>query len=310
MKYTLTLITLLVCIFAYSQSTNDTTKYIINKGYGYQYFKWKVDSVMTVPHGTRDTLIKDPGQVKIIDTNFWYTGNDNHWHTPGSGSGTIDLSGFVQIQTQNPTATISGGFLQELINPTGDPLVYTVNWTAGRLAAGVNAKATDPIATILVGGIPQTFAQPPPGSTVSGTQSISVPRNINSTFSIVVTTTDGKTATASTVYPFSPKRYFGWTTTTSPTDEEILILGQEYSTSKAKDWVQGPPAPDGQHLVFAYPDSEGDLTDLKINGFPSIEAFTKVTRELTNASGYTQSYNIYISINLFTVTGTTTVSTQ
>lgn len=305
MKYTLTLITMLVvCLGAYAQQ-NDTTKYVINQGYGYQYKRWKVDEIQIIPHAG-DTLSKDAGQLRIIDTGLWMTGQDRIWRPVGSGA--LDLSDFIRIQSQSPTASLTGGQTMELMDPTGPALTFTLNWSAGRLPAGINSKPTATLATITVAGFPQVFAQPISGGSVSGTQQVSVPRNSNISFNNIVTTIDGKSATASAAFPFLPKRYFGWVSSSAPADDELLILGSELSTSKARDWTFATTP--NMKLCYAYPASEGPLTQFKINTFPSLESMTLTVRDVTNASGFTQPYNIYVSNNFFTVTSPTTVSTQ
>jgi hypothetical protein len=179
---------------------------------------------------------------------------------------------------------------------------YTLNWSAKRLIA------TQPISSIVVNGVSQTFTQPALNSTVSGTQSVSVARNVTNTFKNIVTTNDAKADTASTTFTFLPKRYFGWVATATPIDADLIAAGGELTTNFTKTWTQAAPG-GSKYLVFAYPASFGVLPHIDINGFPSVASFNLTTRSVTNASGYTQSYNIYVSVNQFTVTGTTSIAT-
>lgn len=295
---------------------------------------WKDGKFDTLHIPFRDTITsldRSPGEIVLRpqDTSV-YISTSVRWNKIGSGSisggsaGTLPFGGAITsvptvgfnpnttdvVQwisnsfygSQSPTASISGGTTMELMG-TGPALSVPLSWSAARLSA------TAPISTIVVNGVNQTFSQPGPGASALGTYNASVTRNTNTTIAINVTTTDGKTATANTSVIFSPKRYFGWVNSTNPSDGDILATSSEFSTAIAKSWIQTAPA-GSQNLMYATPANEGSLTDITINGFPSIQAFTQVQRLFTNASGYTQLYSIYISTNKFSVTGTTTVSAQ
>lgn len=225
--------------------------------------------------------------------------------TVGFDPGTTDPATWITktyYQSQNPTATLSGGVTQELMS-AGAALSYTLNWSAGR------QSATAPLASIVVAGVSQSIptGTPTPGNSNFGSQNVSVTRNTNTTYSNVVTATDSKSTTATTSFTFLPKRYFGWVSSTSPSDADIIAAGGELSTAIAKSWTQAAPS-GSQYLMYAFPASEGSLTHFDINSFPSISAMQMTTRNVTNASGYTQQYRIYVSINAFNVTGTTTIA--
>lgn len=206
----------------------------------------------------------------------------------------------VYHQSQVPGAGLTGGQVMELMTG-GSSINYTVNWTATR------QSATSTLATIVVGNASQTFTQPAQPGTVSGTQVVPVTRNVPNTFQNVVTTTDNKTATASTVFSFLPKRYFGLVNTQVPSDANIIAAGGELSASPVKTYVQTPPS-GSQYLMYAYPTGEGDLTNIYINGDPAIQSMTLTKRTLTNASGYSQQYNIYISNNAFMANTSSTIA--
>jgi hypothetical protein len=220
----------------------------------------------------------------------------------GFAPGTTDVGEWINrvfYQSADPTATLTGGVQLELM-AAGATLPFTLNWTAGR------QLGTATLGSVVVNGVTQSISQPAAPGTISGTQTVAVTRNQTGTFNMTVTTTDSKTVTASTTFTFLPKRYFGWVTNTVPTDADILATASELTASNAKTWTQNAPG-GSKYLMFAYPASAGNLTHIDINGFPSIEAFKLTTRSLTNALGHTQSYNIYTSINAFTVTGTTSI---
>ncbi len=72
--------------------------------------------------------------------------------------------------------------------------------------------------------------------------------------------------------------------------------GSELSSGRAK----GPfniRASGSHNIYYAYPTSYGALTSIIINNLESIAAFTQNTVSVTNASGYTQSYFVYVSNN-------------
>lgn len=203
--------------------------------------------------------------------------------------------------SQVPTATLTGGVTLEL--QSSATLNYTLNWSAGRQAA------TEPIATIVVAGNSESFSQPSPGSSVSGTQAVSFAANTNVTYSNVVTTTDGKSATATTTFTFLPRRYWGLISDTtgigndSFDDDIITALNNELSASKSKSFNTGNPS-GTQFLVYAYYATAGELTQFDMNGFPSLEAMNHVTRDFTNAAGYTGQWIIYWSKNGQTLSST------
>jgi hypothetical protein len=154
----------------------------------------------------------------------------------------------------------------------------------------------------VVAGTNETFSQPAQGASVSGTQSVSFPANTDITYQNVVTTDDSKTATASTTFSFLPKRYYGFISdttgigTTGFDDTKITSLGNEINASKVKSWSTGNPT-GTQFYVYAYYATAGELSHFDMNGFPSIDAMNHVTRNFTNALGYTGQWTIYWSKN-------------
>ncbi|RKD19017.1 hypothetical protein BCY91_14160 [Pelobium manganitolerans] len=204
----------------------------------------------------------------------------------------------VFYPSQVPTASISGGSTMEL-RAAGTQTV-TLNWTAGRQAA------TEPLYAIMVSGNLQTFTQPSAPGTVSGTQAVTITYNTNQSFSNTVTTTDGKSASATTTFTYLPQSYRGFISDVSgignsSSDATIRGLAYGFTTSRAMSYTTGSAS--NKYFVYAYPASFGDLAGLSINGFPSLASMTKITRAFTNASGYTQNYNIYYTNNAQTTSG-------
>jgi hypothetical protein len=220
---------------------------------------------------------------------------------PGTNLSTGDWITNTFYGSQPPTAILTGGVTLEL--QSAATLNYTLNWTSGRQAA------TNPLSTIVVAGVNQTFTQPAQSASVSGTQAVSFAANTNVTYSNVTTTDDGKSATATTTFSFLPKRYYGWISDTtgigsgSFDDAIITALGSELSASKSKSFSTGSPT-GTQFLVYAYFSTAGALTQFDMNGFPSIDAMNSATRNFTNASGYTGEWIIYWSKNGQTLSST------
>jgi hypothetical protein len=110
--------------------------------------------------------------------------------------------------------------------------------------------------------------------------------------------TDGTTPTsAQTSILFRQKRYWGPNASTSLDDSQVIALANsEFSETRVKSMFE--IACSAQYIYYAYPASFGAAT-FTVNGLLNT-AWTLVTRDFVNASGYTESYNIYRSDNLLT----------
>ncbi len=244
--------------------------------------KWLVSSAGIIPAGAITT-------IPVVGSN------------PGSNLSSSDWIINTFYGAQPPTATLSGG--ATLPYQSTATLSYTLNYTAGR------ESNTKPISTIVVAGNNESFSQPAQGSSVSGTQNVSVPTNTNVTFQNIVTTTDGQTAVASVTYAFLPYRYYGFISDTTGIgtfgfdDSQITSLGHELSASKSKSFSTGNPT-GTQFLVYAYYSTAGALTQFDMNGFPSLAAMNSATRNLTTAEGFVGQWIIYWSKNGQTLSST------
>jgi len=196
----------------------------------------------------------------------------------------------VFYQSQPPTSSLGGGTSLEL--HSAGTVSETLNWGAGRQAA------TATLASIVVGGISQSFSQPSQGGTVTGTQSITLTYNTNTTYYNVVTTTDSKSATSSTSFVFYPKLYIGFVPSNSPSDADIIGVtngnGGVFATNFIASGSLSTPSA-SKYICIAYPASFGAVNNIVINGLSV--TFNLTTRTFVNASGYSQSYNIYLSPN-------------
>lgn len=205
-------------------------------------------------------------------------------------------------QTQPPTASLSGGTVFELgiSNQT-----HNLSYSYGR------QFATTTIASAIInpGSLNVFSTQPAQPGTVSGTQSVTTSVNTNTTYTITVTTSDSKTATATTTDTWLPRAYWGRTSTNVPDNAIILAVaggGNVLSNSRSQTFTVS--ASGSNYIYFAYPASEGALTSITVGGFQSIGAFTQNTVSLTNASGYIQSYYVYVSNNTFSATSPTIIT--
>ncbi len=108
------------------------------------------------------------------------------------------------------------------------------------------------------------------------------------------------TGTATSAYiTFTPqsKKYWG-ASNSSSVSNATLITNSEYYASPAKT-IFGITISGTQFVYYAYPAIGADLTSILVGGFESINSFTKSIQSVTNSSGYTQNYKVYISNNNF-----------
>lgn len=122
-------------------------------------------------------------------------------------------------------------------------------------------------------------------------------KTITSNTSIVITATDERNAQASRTLniTFQPKAYWGVAQNKEIYDSaDILALSGSALTSTRTRNIN-VNAGEGEHIIYAIPSSFGTPT-FKINGFEG--GFVKVgTINFTNASGYSQNYDVYKSVN-------------
>lgn len=211
----------------------------------------------------------------------------------GSVLGVTDIKAALEAilyQSEDPTLSLTGGIAQEFM-AAGANVSQTVNYTAGRQAA------TEPLDSIRIDGTYKSFSQPAKPGTVSGTHSVSIPRNVNTTISGYVRTTDSKVTSASTTFTWNAPRYVLWLTDTTgissgAKDSDIIAGTKDVSSARAKTYNTGAPS-GTQYPVFVYIATAGALTTLKMNGFESIGAWKTVTKNITTGAGYVGSFRIY-----------------
>ncbi len=270
MKKILTLLFVLAVFISHSQPIPDSGK--LNK-------------IASSPWYLNDVRIDGKSQIKF-DGNRPITGSVGTGINPSA----TDLVGFLNnlfYPSQVPTASLSGGENRELM-AAGAALNYTLNYSAGR------QPSTAPLQSIVVAGVTKSFTQPSAPGSVSGTQAVTVTRNVNTNFSMSVTTTDGKSAGASAGIYWYPSYYYGFVPTQSPTDADILAMtGFLYGGGSVTNSVAAPTG--AQSVCFAKPVNTGGFGSIIINTFlqPSSN-YNITTRSVTNASGYAQNYYILV----------------
>lgn len=253
-----------------------------------------------------DTIKVDTSVVSGGDVSF-----------DGNRAITLAVSGFSGV---TPTGSTVQEFLNNLFYPTTPPtsaltisipslsisnstapsiekrpvgsIAITLNWTGGRQAQ------TAPLSSIVVGGVSQSFSQPAAPGTVSGTQSSTVTANTNQSYNITVSTneTPAKTSSLSRTISFFDKRYWGFVNTTTPTDADILALTSDNSGSTRTKSATSVSNASPLRLCWVQPEyaDPSYVSEIWIGGLNSTAAFTRTTRAFTNASGFTQNYNIWV----------------
>lgn len=122
-------------------------------------------------------------------------------------------------------------------------------------------------------------------------------KTITSNTSIVITATDERDAQASRTLniTFQPRAYWGVAQNKEIYDSADILALSESALTSTRTRNINVNAGEGEHIIYAIPSSFGTPT-FKINGFEG--GFVKVgTINFTNASGYSQNYDVYKSVN-------------
>jgi predicted acyltransferase (DUF342 family) len=109
------------------------------------------------------------------------------------------------------------------------------------------------------------------------------------------------------IFPIA-KNYWGYTQLSDDISDSLL-LGKDltinnkgfsdFASSPSKGLFSIPIAGGEKYIYYAYPASYPDLTSVMVGPFESVDAFTKIIRNVVNEQGYSQLYKIYVSINNF-----------
>jgi len=144
-------------------------------------------------------------------------------------------------------------------------------------------------------------------TTVSLTDATIVPSDTTTTFTglgltanktYTLSYNDGTTGgSAARTVAFSPKRYWGVSANATLDDAAILLLSSEFGSSKSKSVSYNCTG--GRYFYFCYPSFSGVPANVTVEGL-AFSDYTVAVQELTNASGYTQNYNVVRCNNLQT----------
>jgi len=121
-----------------------------------------------------------------------------------------------------------------------------------------------------------------------------------------LTASDGtSSSSATTSVNFLPQVYWGVSPNTELTNAEVLALGSSaFASSIGRSIAYN--ATGGNYPFYAYPSNFGDPTSVVVGGLV-MSAYTITVQSVTNASGYTQSYNVIRFNNIQTGSNIQTV---
>jgi len=93
---------------------------------------------------------------------------------------------------------------------------------------------------------------------------------------------------------FTPalKKYWGASSSSNPTDADIISGNSDWATDKTKASFNIPISGGAKYTYYAFPSTMGAVT-FKVGGLEA--TYKLVTRLVINSSGHSESYNIYTS---------------
>ena len=181
-------------------------------------------------------------------------------------------------------------------NDAGNVTLTTYNKGGTSLGTGVNTNTPGPITNSVSYNVTVNYGA---GTTVKND-------NLGNPYPTGQITA-GSTSSGSGSYTTYSKRYWGGTSvafTESNTYNYASLsqaLGSDNSGSSNSITVSLTPT-GTQNVFFAYLASSPDLSSILYNGNESIDSFTKSIILITNAQGYTQSYKVYVSKEVYSST--------
>ena len=107
----------------------------------------------------------------------------------------------------------------------------------------------------------------------------------------------GASNVTSTAITITPYQNIYWGVATNPLAINYLQNPAKSNVGKSKNFSMSGLV--NQHIFYAYPFELGALSLISIGGFYSKDAFTETIINLTNASGYTAQYYLYVSKEYF-----------
>lgn len=227
------------------------------------------------------------------------------WYSQQPNAGSLQDTDIGVIERMSPHAynSFTLAQLKAYIGGSGGlvpPSISVFNNNKGNVEIGSTVSGT--VLTWALGGgaadsqsINQGIGSVPVG-TLTATDASSF--TANRTYTLTVSNGLGQVS-ANTSVTFLSKRYWGASALTSLTDNDIKGLSQELANTFVG--FSKPVVCNLQYVYFAFPSSFGTPIIYMPIGLQNT-AWTLVTRNFQNASGFTTSYDIYRSNNLLTGT--------
>ena len=181
-------------------------------------------------------------------------------------------------------------------NDAGSVTSVIYNKGGTSLGAGVNTNTPGPITSTISYNVSVNYGA---GTTVKND-------NLGNPYPTGQITA-GSTSSGSGSYSTYSKRYWGGTSVafTASNTYSYAALSQALGSdnSGATNSITLSLTPTGtQNVFFAYLATSPDLISILYNGFENLDAFTKTVVSITNAQGYTQSYKVYTSKEVYSST--------
>lgn len=129
------------------------------------------------------------------------------------------------------------------------------------------------------------------GELEASLRTYTVTKDITTDTTYTLTVNDGKkSASANTAVTFKQKRYWGVSEKTSLANEDILAFTSEFASNRQQ--TRTFDCSGGKYFYVVIPTQMCSGISFKVGGL-SFSAMTSETIQLTNASGYQSSYNVY-----------------
>ena len=288
--------------------------------YQYDGTKWKKFGSDSIDWSKITNIPKD----LVHDSKYVHTDNNynsTEKNTVAQNKSNIQtINGKIVLTNSTPTVNTLGGInagttfdhmpLQDVLNkllyPWVAPVVSLIAQPSNggvreigttqditNLQAKVVKKSADITKVEVLQNNSTSLGSKTSGITTGGTFDFPVTAKVssNGNFNVKVTDKDGKTTTANSgyftfVYPF----YYG-ATNSAPSDVVIRGLTKKVETKGNKSYAF---TSNNQSLVFAYPQSYGDLRIIyDQNNFDVTSTFTKTVVNVTCLDGKSIPYNVY-----------------
>jgi hypothetical protein len=209
----------------------------------------------------------------------------------GVNLNTKTIKDFLEKGFFPPIAPLAALSVNNPIREVGSDRQYILTWSA--------TKETNPITGITVDGAIIT----PTGSNQSGTQNGTASDNVNGSFNLIMSVTDGNLTTSASVTLSFEYGFFYGTINKSGLlgseilDSDILALTKELRTDRRKSFTNFGGA--AKYLIFAFPASFGTPV-FTVNGLINT-AFTKVrsNSNFVNSQGATILTDVWVSNNVY-----------